>query len=502
MIEIPPIMAIILPLFGAFLTPIVAFVSWRFGVRRQVCGWFAVAIIVATFAIVASMIPAVLGEKILVYEFGRSPPLGINLVVDGLSLFMALMIAGIGSLVAIYSITHMQHHTRLDLYYTLLLLIITGMMGVVVTGDIFNLYVFLEITCISAYVLVAFERRWESIEAGIKYMIIGSLGTSFILLGITLTYGTAGSLNIADLMGKFAAVTSGAEPVPLVMVLIPALFVAGFCVKAAIVPFHAWLADAHPAAPSPISALLSGVVVSIGMYGILRVVYMMLGALTIGPILAVLGLVSVLVGVLMAFGQHDFKRMLAYHTISQQGYVLLGVGMGTAIGIQGALFHMLNISIIQALNFMCAGAVLYRAKTRNFDELGGLRKSMPVTAILFLVGAFSISGTPLFNAYASKSAIYAASASQPLYLAIAILADVLTMIFFLRAFRLVFLGTRPRHLLSVKEAPMRMLFPMCILAVLCIVLGVLPRLGFNIVGTAQEAVTNPSNYVGRVLGGV
>ena len=499
MTESVPILIILLPLIGAFLTPMVSRLGKRFLNTEQACGWFAVSVTIATLLLVAIMGARVLGGETMVYKLGGwPPPLGINLVVDGLSLMMTVMIAGVGSLVAVYSITHMRHRAGLSRYYTLLLLIITGMMGVVLTGDIFNFYVFLEMTCISAYALVAFERKWESIEASIKYLIIGSLGTTFLLLGIALTYGAVGSLNIADIAGKF---TSMSGAVPIVTVLIPVLFVAGFCVKAAIVPFHAWLADAHPAAPSPISALLSGVVVAIGMYGILRVVYVMFGALAIGPMLAALGLVSMLVGVLMAFGQRDFKRMLAYHTISQQGHVLLGVGLGTAIGIQGALFHVLNISIIQALNFMCAGAVLHCAKSRNFDELGGLGRVMPVTAGLFLIGTFSIAGTPLFNGYSSKSAIYAAGAGLPIHVTIAVIVDVLTMVFFLRAFRMVFLGTRPKHLRGVKEAPRLALLPMGVLAALCIVLGVLPSLGLSIVGPAQEAVMNPGNYIGRVLGG-
>lgn len=499
MIESAPILTTVLPLLGAFLTPMVSRLGKRFHAQRA-CGWFAASVTIAMLLLIIAMGARVLGGDIIIYKLGGwPPPFGINLVVDELSLLMTLMIAGVGSLVVIYSVTHMQHYARLDLYYTLLLLIMSGMTGVVLTGDIFNLYVFLEVTCISAYVLVAFERRWESIEASIKYLIIGSLGTSFLLLGIALTYGVTGSLNIADIAGKFK-VLSSAEPMPTVMMLILVLFVAGFCVNAAIVPFHAWLADAHPAAPSPISALLSGVVVSMGIYGILRVVYVMFGAPAVGPILTSLGLTSMLVGVLMAFGQRDFKRMLAYHTISQQGYVLLGVGLGTAIGIQGGLLHMLNISIIQALNFMCAGAVLYRTKTRDFNELGGLGKCMPVTATLFLIGTFGIAGTPPFNGYASKSAIYTASAGLPVHLTIAIIVDVLTLIFFLRAFRMVFLGVKPRRFHDIKEAPRLMLLPMCILAALCIVLGVLPRLGFGIAGAAQETVTNPSKYIGPVLG--
>ena len=499
-----PVLTIVLPLFGAFLMPLVGMIGRRHGVKH-LRDWFAVGIMVTTFIIVVSMAPAVWGGEILVYELGGwPPPWGINLVVDGLSLFMAIIIAGIGSLVAIYSIVYMQPKNGLTQYYTLLLLITTGMMGIVLTGDIFNLYVFLEITCISAYALVAFERRWESIEASMKYLIIGSIGTSIILLAIALTYGLAGSLNIAHLIGRLAAIMSAGQPPPTVIVLIIALFVAGFCIKSAVVPLHAWLADAHPAAPSPISALLSGVVVTIGVYGMLRIVYMMFGVLAIGILLSVLGLVSMTVGGLMALVQRDIKRLIAYSTVTQMGYILLGVGLGTATGIQGGLFHLFNNALMKALLFMCAGAIVYRVGTRNLDELGGLYRNMPVTTSVFAIGALAVAGVPPLNGFASKWTIYVAGieAGRPEFVAVAVIISVLTLAYFLKVLAFAFLGQRPAHLRDVKEAPMLMLFPMCLLAGLCIVFGVLPQLGINLVQPAQAAIMQADNYIGPVLGGV
>lgn len=498
------ILTIVLPLFGALLTPLVGMIGRRYGVEH-LRDWFAVGIVVTTFTIVVSMAPAVWGGEILVYRLGGwAPPWGINLVVDGLSLFMAIIIAGIGSLVAIYSIVYMQCKNGLTQYYTLLLLITAGMMGVVLTGDIFNLYVFLEITCISAYALVAFERRWESIEASIKYLIIGSIGTSFLLLGIALTYGVAGSLNIADLAGRLAIIGSGGQPLPMVMVMVLTLFVVGFCIISAVVPLHAWLADAHPAAPSPISALLSGVIVTIGVYGMLRIVYMMFGVLAVGILLSVLGLVSMIVGGLMALVQRDIKRLIAYSTVSQMGYILLGVGLGTAMGIEGGLFHLFNNAIMKALLFMCAGAIVYRVGTRSLDELGGLYRNMPVTATVFAIGALAVAGVPPLNGFASKWTIYMAGieAGKPVFVAVAVIISALTLAYFLKVLASVFFGQRPTHLRDVKEAPMLMLFPMCILAGLCIVFGLLPQLGIDLVQPAQAAIMQVDNYIGSVLGGV
>jgi len=381
------------------------------------------------------------------------------------------------------------------------MLVTAGCMGVTLTGDVFNLFVFFEIMSISSYALVAFRRNWDSVEAGIKYMIIGSLGTSFILLSITLMYGLVGSLNIADLAGKIEAIKA-TQPLPMIVPLMLTLFVVGFGIKIAMVPLHAWLPDAYQAAPSAVSALLSGATTTVGVYAMLRVSYMLFGALAIGTMFIILGLVTMIVGGLMALVQHDLKRLLAYSSVSQMGYILLGVGFGTALGIQGGLFHLLNNAIYKVLLFMCAGAIAYRVGTSNLDELGGLGKNMPITATLFVVGALAISGVPPFNGFASKWTIYVAGveAGQPICTAIAVIMSALTLAYFLKAINLMFLGQRPEHLRDVKEAPPLMLFPMLVLAVFCVVLGILPSLGMDLVRPAQGAVMNQLGYIGSVMG--
>lgn len=501
MIAHAPILAIVVPLFAAFLTPVVSIVAKRFGVERA-RDWFVVGAAILMLLIVASMAPAVWRGEVLVYKLGGwSPPWGINLAVDGLNLLVALIIASVVSLIAIYSVVYMERDNGLEKYYTLLMLVTAGCMGVTLTGDVFNLFVFFEIMSISSYALVAFRRNWDSVEAGIKYMIIGSLGTSFILLSITLMYGLVGSLNIADLAGKMATIKA-TQPLPMVVPLMLTLFVVGFGIKIAMVPLHAWLPDAYQAAPSAVSALLSGATTTVGVYAMLRVSYMLFGALAIGTMFIILGLVTMVVGGLMALVQRDLKRLLAYSSISQMGYILLGVGFGTAMGIQGGLFHLLNNAIYKVLLFMCAGAIIYRVGTSNLDELGGLGKNMPITATLFVVGALAISGVPPFNGFASKWTIYVAGieAGQPICTAIAVVMSALTLAYFLKAINLMFLGQRPEHLREVKEAPLLMLFPMLMLAAFCVVFGILPGLGIDLVRPAQGAVMNQLDYIGSVMG--
>ncbi|MFQ6129817.1 MAG: complex I subunit 5 family protein [Candidatus Hadarchaeaceae archaeon] len=491
-------MAILLPLFAAFLMPVIGILSRRRGIKRA-REWSTIAVVFAEFVIVASMVPVVWGGQVLVYQLGGwQPPWGINLVVDGLSLLVAMIIVGIGPLVVIYSFVSMERDTGLDQYYTLLLLITAGMMGVALTGDLFNFYVFFEIMFISSYALVAFRRNWQSIEASIKYIIISSLGTSLILLGVALLYGLAGSLNIADLSQKLGQIDSSAVIVPL------ALFLTGFGIKMGLVPYHMWMPDAYQAAPSAVAALFTGATMTVGIYALVRVINTLFGAFALGIMLAAPGIVTMVTGALQALMQRDLKRLLAYSAVSQMGYIILGIGLGTALGIQGGLFHMFNNALQKALLFMIAGAIIYRVGTSNMDQLGGLWKNMPVTATLFAVGALATSGIPPFNGFASKWTIYVAGieAGQPVFTIIALITSALTLAYFLKAINLIFLGQRPRHLANVKETPLPMMFPIMLLAVLCVAFGVLPQIGIDFVRPAQEAAFNPGSYISAVLGGV
>ncbi len=504
MIQHAPILAIVLSLFMAFLMPLIGIVAKRARVK-YVCEVLAIATMATVFLLVVSMAVDVWGGQTIVYKLGGwSPPWGIVLTIDALSIQMALMISGLGTLVMIYSAAYMSRDSGLSYYYTLTLLVLTAMMGIVLTGDFFNFFVFLEIMSFSSYGLVAFRRSAHSIEASVKYLFLNSLGASFILLSIVMLYGSVGTLNIADLAVKLAAYQGMA--VPTVLVLALALFVTGIMIKVAMVPFHTWLADAFTAAPTAISALLAGPAAVIGIYWVARLPYLPFGT-PVGIILIAFGLVSMVVGVLMAMMQKDFKRMLAYHVISQKGYMVLGIGLGTigaAFGTQGGLFHLLNHSTYKALLFMCAGAVLYQAKSQKFDELGGLGKNMPWTAAAFLVGALAISGIPPLNGFVSKYLIYLAGlqAGAPWITAIAVIVSALTLASFIKAFSSVFLGQRPTRLAETREAPKLMLFAMLAMAAICVIVGLLPALGFDIIGPAASASQNPISYIDNVLGGI
>ena len=250
----------------------------------------------------------------------------------------------------------------------------------------------------------------------------------------------------------------------------------GFGLKAAIVPFHAWLPDAHPSAPAPISAMLSGVLIKVsGVYAITRIFLTVFGltpALT--SVLIVLGLVSMFVGAVIALGQNDIKRMLAYSSISQIGYVIVGIGVGTPLGILGGLFHLFNHAIFKALLFLNSGAIERATGTRSLDQMGGLAKRMPLTAATSAVGSLSIAGVPPLNGFWSKLMIIIALVQAKFYTAavLAVLASVITLWYYLILQRRAFFGQLNETWKSVREAPFWMSAATVLLALLCILIGV------------------------------
>ena len=418
-------------------------------------------------------IPQVFAHKILVYKVGSwIPPIGICMVLDGLTSFMLVTINLVSFLVTIYSVSYMEKYTDKYRFYTLFMLMLAGMNGIIVTGDLFNLFVFLEIASIASYALVAFGTEAEELEASFKYAVMGSVASSFVLLGIALVYSYTSTLNMADI----SLVLSG-KPANTIVGFIVVLFLAGFGLKAALVPFHAWLPDAHPSAPASISAMLSGVLIKVlGVYAIIRIFFNLIGVNTvILATLMFLGAVSMLAGVILALSQWDFKRLLAYHSISQIGYVILGIGLGTPLGILGGLFHLFNHSIFKSLLFLNSGAVVYSLGTRDLRKMGGLREKMAVTANTNLIASMSIAGIPPFNGFFSKLMIILAciQANRFGYAFCAIIASILTLASFMKVQRYAFFGKLNQKWQNIKEVPWPMKLSMIALGAICVISALL-----------------------------
>ena len=438
---------------------------------------------------------------ILTYSIGSwKPPIGIGMVLDGLTVFMLVTVNLVAFSIAVYSVNYMEKFTAKWKFYTLFFLMLGGMNGVIVTGDMFNLFVFLEIAAIASYALVAFGTERHELEAAFKYAIMGTVGSLFILLGIAFLYGYTSTLNMADMGAILAQKEIGS-----LTVMVSVMFLMGFGLKAALVPFHAWLPDAHPSAPAPISAMLSGVLIkSLGVYALCRIFYNVIGiSPAISSILLFLGTLSMVIGGLLAIGQWDFKRLLAYSSISQIGYIILGIGLGTPLGILGGLFHLFNHSIFKSLLFLNSGAVEYATGTRDLQKMGGLNKKMPLTATTSLIGSMSIAGIPPFNGFWSKLLIIIAAveAGRLGYAFWAVLVSILTLAMYMKVMKYAFFGNLKVNLIKIKEAPILMKLSMASLALICLVGGALLLSGVQEVflQRAQKVLLEGTGYSTIVL---
>jgi len=503
-------MSIPLPLFIA-VPLVVAFLLPAFGEKGK-----SAATVLANLVTVSLLVFAVASiGKTEVYEIGKwSIPLGINLVLDGLSSLLLLAISVVSAAAMLFSVRYMERYTAKIKYLSLFLLMVAGMNGVVLSGDIFNLFVFLEIASIASYALVGFGCEHEELEASFKYMVLGTIASILILFAVALVYGNTGTLNMAYIS---KAIQDSGLNAGLKFAL--ALFIVGFGLKAALVPFHAWLPDAHPSAPAPISAMLSGVLIkSLGVYSLVRIVFNVFGvSVSVSWVLVALGVLSMVIGVFLAVGQWDFKRLLAYHSISQMGYVILGIGIGAlilarngkiewaALAILGGLFHLVNHAIFKSLLFLTSGSVEMSTGTRQLKELGGLVERLPFTRATCTVASASIAGIPPFNGFWSKLILVVAAVQAGfLYLAaVTVIVSLVTLISFLKIQRYVFLGELPENLQQVKENKGSMLVAMISLACLCVLMGLLvlvPGLKHVILDPAVQVLTDGLKYSADVMG--
>jgi len=501
-IPLPAFVAI--PLATAFLLPM-------FGKRGK-----DAATVVANIATILLLIFAIgcIGES-GVYEIGKWPiPLGINLVLDGLSCLLLLAISVVSAAVMLFSAGYMEQYTAKPKFLSLFLLMVAGMNGVVLSGDIFNLFVFLEIASLASYALVGFGCGHEELEASFKYTVLGTIASIFVLFAIGLVYGNTGTLNMAYIS---KAIQNSGLNEGLGFAL--ALFIVGFGLKAALVPFHAWLPDAHPSAPAPISAMLSGVLIkSLGVYALARVVFNVFGvSLAVGWLLIALGILSMVVGAFLAIGQWDIKRLMAYSSISQIGYVVLGIGLGAMLLAKGAnpawaslailagLFHLVNHAVYKSLLFLTSGSLEKATGTRQLKEMGGLAQRLPFTRTTCAIASASIVGIPPFSGFWSKLILVMAAIQAQYYwiAAIIVFVSLCTLIMYLKVQRYVFLGELPENLSQAEENGGSMLVAMVFLACLCVLMGLLvlvPSLRDSILEPAVRVLTDGLKYSDVVMG--
>ena len=497
------------PIFSIMLYFLGAFCIVLFGKNRIVRNCIAFVATGLSLTLLCLLIkPIMIQNAILPYWMGYRVPaggyaIGIALEVDALSLFFGLLIATAVFVSCLYSFSYMSEDDNEPQYYTLFLMLAGGVMGLVLSGDLFNMFIMVEILTFAAVALTAFRNRVTgALEAAFKYLVVGCIGSTCILAGTIILYQQAHTLNLAQL-ATIIPLCKGTN----ISIAFALLFI-GFCTKAFIVPFHPLAADAHGAAPAPVSVLISGVLTKSGIYGIIRLAYFLFQTMNLGTMqfwLVFLGSVSMFVCVTMALAQHDFKRLLAFHSISQIGYVLTAVGLATTLGASAGLYHAMNHTLFKGLLFLTAGAVLHETGTTDLGKLGGLSKKMPWTTALFLIGAASISGIPPFNGFASKWLIYQASYEKAvetgnigfaLVTICALVTSTLTLASFVKVTQSVFFGQLPKECENAKEVSWGMRLAMSILAILCLVTGLFPNAVQKLLTIpAGSTLFNPNAYI-------
>ncbi|MFU8796447.1 MAG: complex I subunit 5 family protein [Dehalococcoidia bacterium] len=409
------IYAIVTPLFAAVLVPIISLWKKNWGMP------LTALVMACSLVLSALLVPQVRASRYLSYHLGSwEPPFGIELRIDFLGALMMVLISAICLIVAVYSRKYiapdspkdgktfffyaeeMQEEKR-PVYYSLLLVICASMLGFVATGDVFNMFVFFELMAICSYALVAIPGTRLPIRAAIKYMLMAVPAAMLVLLGIGLLYSVTGTLNMADLSERLS--TSGYDQVVTISYV---LLLVGFAVKAAIFPLHVWLPDAHSKAPSPVSALLSGLIVKMGIVGMIRVTYSVYDSYFPSPlgwatsVLAWTAGVAIIYGAIMAIRQSDLKLMIAYSTIMNLGYITLGFGLADVTALVGGVYHIMGHGVAKVCFFLCAGSIISRSGYQKIEDLKGAYRKMPLTCAAFALASLSIVGIPPTAGFVAK----------------------------------------------------------------------------------------------------
>jgi len=446
-------------------------------------------------------------------------PLGFwALRVDALSSLFICVVSFLMIVVVAYSVPHMRAlvaagkvaDQRLALFYALMLCFVATMNWACATDNIIVLFLAVEATTLASALLVTFYWSKRALEAGYKYLLLLTVGITFALFGCILLFAVcSGYLGEAHhyqsmLISEISRHALGlAGHAPMAVVLAMAFLVIGFGTKAGLIPFHPWLPDAHAEAPSPVSVLLSGIVIKVAAYALARTTVPFFLALpALQTILVAMGAITMLGGIALVAVQVDLKRLLAYSSVSQIGYIIMGFGLGSYLGLFGALYHVVVHAGAKSLLFLGAGAVEQSTGTRRLDQLGGLRLAMPVTAACFLIGVLTIGGAPPLGGFMSKFTIFLAAIQQRglwWAAAIAVLTGVFTLVVMARVAMQVFWRSEEQRTPSQGEVPGTMVGSMVILAILCVLLGVAPLLAWPVLHQAAQTLWVYAQPAGELL---
>lgn len=466
-----PVLQVILPLMAA---PACLFLR-----KRDLVWLFATAVSFVSFFISLSLMFTVMQTGPVSYELGGwEAPWGIEYVIDMLNAPLLVLISGISSIVLLAarsSVINEMAEDRHVLFFVSWLLCMAGLMGILATGDAFNVFVFLEISSLSTYTLLAMGKDRRSLWASYQYLVAGTIGATFILIGIGLMYMMTGTLNMADLAQRLPEV----EDTKTIYTAF-AFFMVGVCMKLALFPLHLWLPNAYTYAPSLVTAFLAATATKVAVYIMLRFTFdifgfeFSVGHLPLQSILLVLGIAGIFVASFVAISQDNLKRMLAYSSVAQIGYIILGFSFASQTGITATLLHMLNHGLMKGALFLSMAAVVYRLGSASLSQMAGLASRMPLTMAAFVIGGLSLIGVPLTVGFVSKWYLVLAALENGWWpvAALILLGSLLSVVYIWRAVEVIYFKPVSASTPDVKEAPASLLIPMWILVLANLYFGI------------------------------
>lgn len=486
-----PALQVVVPLLGAPLCAL-------FG-RRSI-GWLlTVAISWTAFVISAVLLHRVVEDGPISYAMGGwAPPWGIEYRVDLISAFVLLIVSGISAVVALYA----RHSVRAEIaegqhgyFYAAYLLALTGLLGMAITGDVFNLFVFLEISSLSSYALISLGRDRRALYASFQYLILGTIGATFIVIGIGLLYMMTGTLNMADLAQRIPPLSDNrVVHAAFVFILI------GAGLKLAVFPLHLWLPNAYTYAPSVISALLAATATKVAAYVVMRFVFTVFGVtfafetMELSRVLIPLALIGAVTGSLVAIFQDDVKRLLAYSSVAQVGYIVLGIGLATQDGLTGATLHLFNHALMKGALFMALGAVMLRVGAVDIGAIRGLGSRMPLTMAAVVVAGLGLIGVPLTVGFISKWYLVAGALAAGWWpiAVVLLLSSLLAVVYVWRVVEAAYFQEPTGRSAEATEAPWPMVATTWVLAGACLYFGIDTDLTVGVAEQAARALLGAS----------
>lgn len=496
-------LAVVIPLGGAAASPLLAKLHRRLPL---ITGALAMLGAGGILGYVAASVYAGDGAIVTHYFSAERPvhgkALGIAFAADPFGLVFALLSAGLGLLLFVSLLSEFGDLGERELggLAALTQLLLAALIASALTADIVNLFVWFEVAALASYGLTGFFlERPIALEAAFKVLVLTSSAGFAVFIADGMLYSTYGALNFGQLHQALAGRVGSAALIAL------ALLVCGFGTKAGVMPFHGWLPDAHTPVPGAISALFSGLMVNLGIVALVRIVLQVYGpgnGRAVLGLLTTIGIISAVLGAVLALAQDDLKRLLAWDTVSQMGVLLVGFASATDEGVAGATYHLVNHGMFKALLFLAAGGIVHATGKTKLSEMGGLLRARPITTIAFTIGAMSIAGVPGLNGFASLGLIHESIKHEPVVYGLALLAQVITVAALSRAAYLGFYRRRTVPYEHLESARAGMRFSLIVLGLCCIALGVLAGpIAKLMAGPAASVILHPGTYAGAVLAG-